>query len=135
MKWKMQWIRKKPYSFILLAILPFAGAGALLVVKNLYAAFLMPYVPPCLLRTVTGGLLCPACGMTHAVFAMCRLDIVTAAKENIMILFVAIIALLWYVELWMKAFGSTKKIIPRSGKFWVAVLGMWMVYAILRNVL
>lgn len=124
--------RKSIIWAALLTLLPFAAIGVLLLAKACYARWILPYMPPCLLRTFT-GYLCPSCGMTHAVFALCRGDVWAALRENAVIPFAMLLAVFWYVEQWIRFGGSAKKIIPRSGKFWVAVLGMWMLYAVLRN--
>lgn len=124
-------LRKKWILGILLAAAPFLAAGGLLLAKNIYAEWVMPYVPMCPVRTLT-GFLCPSCGLTHAVFALCRGDILEAAKQNAALLLGVALGLVWYAELWIRLFGG-KKIIPRSGKFWLALLGIWMLYAVVRN--
>lgn len=124
-------LRKKWILGILLAAAPFLAAGGLLLAKNIYAEWVMPYVPMCPVRTLT-GFLCPSCGLTHAVFALCRGDILEAAKQNAVLLLGVALGLVWYAELWIRLFGG-KKIIPRSGKFWLALLGIWMLYAVVRN--
>lgn len=117
-----------------LALLPLAAFGMLLAVKTLYAEFLMPHIPPCMLRSLTGWL-CPSCGMTHAVFALSRLDLVTALRENIMIPFAVLLAVLWYAEKWCAVCGHPKRLIPRKKWFWIGVLLFWLLYTILRNLI
>lgn len=114
--------------------MPLWGFALLMLVKQLYAAWVMPHMPPCILRTFT-GLLCPSCGMTHAVFALCRGDIAAAWQYNAVIPLGVVLFLIWYIELLIRSFGGTKKIIPRSRGFWFTVLGMALCYAILRNII
>ena len=124
-------IRRKQKIWAL-CLLPFAAAGLLLAVRWGYEKYLMPHMYPCILRTLT-GYLCPACGMTHAVFAVCRGDMVGALRENAVIPAAGVIALLWYAELWGKALGRRVKLLPRRAWFWWAMLGAWLVYAVVRN--
>ena len=131
---KRKLILKKPQKIALLCILPFAAAGLLLLLKQAYAAYIMPYVPPCMLRTLT-GLRCPSCGMTHSVFALTRLDIIEAARQNLMIPLAVLIGLVRYAELWTQALGKPKRLLPRSRLFWAGVLAFWLLYTVLRNLL
>lgn len=124
----------KRQSAAALAILPFAAAAALCGIKYLYARFVMPYLPPCLLRTFTGWK-CPSCGMTHSVFALTHLDLAGALRENVMIPFAVLIALAWYIELWVRRSGSARRILPRNKWFWIGVLVFWGVYSVIRNLI
>jgi len=117
-----------------LVLLPLAVYGLLLAVKALYAEYIMPHMPPCMLRSLTGWL-CPSCGMTHAVFAMANLDILTALRENIMIPFAALLAVCRYLERWCAVCGHPRKLIPRGKIFWISVLVFWFLYTVLRNLL
>lgn len=118
----------------LIVTMPLWGFALLVLAKQLYAAWVMPYMPPCILRTFT-GLLCPSCGMTHAVFALCRGDIAAAWRYNALIPLAVLLFLIWYAELLMGCFGRAKKIIPRRPVFWFTVLGMVLFYAVLRNII
>lgn len=129
---KITQIRRKPLRAAVLLIIPFAVYCLLRLAVFVYARTLMPYMPPCILRSFTGRL-CPSCGMTHSVFALSRLDIIEACRENLMIPLAALFAVLWYFEQWLAAFGNQRKLLPRSGIFWVGVLIFWGVYAIARN--
>ena len=131
---KHKLILKKSQKIVLLCILPFAAAGLFLLLKQVYAAYLMPYVPPCMLRTLT-GLRCPSCGMTHSVFALARLDIPESARQNLMIPLAVLGGLLRYAELWTQVLGKPKHLLPRSGAFWMGVLAFWLLYTVLRNLL
>ena len=131
---KHKLILKKSQKLVLLCILPFAAAGLLLLLKQVYAAYMMPYIPPCVLRTLT-GLRCPSCGMTHSVFALTRLDIIESARQNLMIPLAVLGALIWYAELWTRALGKPKRLLPRKGIFWAGVLAFWLLYTVLRNLL
>lgn len=129
---KHQQIRTKQQSVIFLCILPFLAAGGLLLAKAVYARWVMPLVPPCFFRTAT-GLRCPSCGMTHAVFALCRGDIAESLRQNAVLMFGVVLGILWYIERWLRALSHPKRLIPRNGKFWSCVLIVWLVYAVVRN--
>ena len=131
---KNKLILKKHTKIILLTFFPFAAAGLLLLAKNLYAQYIVPYVPPCMLRTLTGWK-CPSCGMTHAVYALCRLDFAEVLRQNAVLLFGVIIAVLRYAELWCSALGKPKRLMPRSKRFWLTFGVLWFAYTILRNVI
>ena len=131
---KHKLILTKPQKIAVLCVLPFAAAGTLLLLKTAYAAWIMPWMPPCLLRSAT-GLLCPSCGMTHSVFALCRLDFAESLRQNVLVLFGVLLALLYYAELWTRALGRPKRLIPRRGRFWLCVLIAVLVYTVLRNIL
>ena len=133
MQRKSAQMRRKQQT-VLLCVLPFAAAGILLAVRYFYEIYLMPHMYPCILRTLTGKL-CPACGMTHSVFALCRGDLAGAVRENAVIPACVLLALLWYAERWCKALGKRVTLLPRKARFWITLLALWLLYALLRNVL
>ncbi len=122
----------KSQIIALLCALPLMAAATLVLASRFYAAYIMEYVPPCILRTFT-GLLCPGCGMTHAVFALARGDLVDSLRENALLLFGAVILLLRYIELWFGVLGGGRNLIPRSNGFWSGVFLFWTVFFIIRN--
>ena len=120
------------YKIPLLCLLPFAAFGLLLAAACAYRQWMMPHMHGCFLRTLT-GLHCPGCGMTHAVFALCRGDLPEALRENAVIPAAVLIAVLRYAELWASALGRKRKLLPRKAWFWWGLLGLWLLYALLRN--
>ena len=125
-------IRKKTLYCAGLCVLPFAAFGFLILVKMAYERFVMPHMPPCILRTLT-GFRCPSCGLTHSVFALCRLALAEAARQNLLAPFGVLLALLCYAELWTKALGKPRRLIPRTKTFWIGVLLCLLGYTVLRN--
>jgi len=123
---------RQKQRIVLLCLLPFAAVGLLLAARYFYEMYLMPHMYPCVLRSLT-GYLCPACGMTHAVFAVCRRDFIGALRENAVIPAACLIALLWYLERWCMALGKRVRLLPRKAWFWWAMLGAWLIYAVIRN--
>ena len=73
--------------------------------------------------------------MTHSVFALCRLDFAESLRQNALVLFGVLIALLYYAELWTRALGRPKKLVPRRGIFWAGVIIAVLIYTVLRNIL
>jgi hypothetical protein len=126
--------RTRGQRIFLLCLLPFCAYGLLLLVSVIYRHTLMRVLPPCLLRTFT-GLKCPSCGMTHSVFALARLDVVTAVRENAVIPALALLAVLRYIELWAEAMGKPRRLIPRKAWFWWGFLAAVLIYSVLRNVI
>ena len=131
---KQKLILKKWQKMVLLCVLPFFCAAGLLLAKNLYARFVVPWMPPCFLRTLT-GLKCPSCGMTHAVYALCRLDIAEAMRQNALLLFGVLLLVLRYLEMWLTVLGKPRNLIPRRGIVWAGIALFWLGYTILRNIL
>ncbi|MBR3679285.1 MAG: DUF2752 domain-containing protein [Oscillospiraceae bacterium] len=127
-------LRKKPMTAIFLILLPIFAIALAMLGKTVYVSWILPHVPGCVIRTLT-GLKCPSCGMTHAVLSLFRGDIVGAVRENLMVPVGVLLGILWYIGCWMEFFGSEKKIIPKTSKFWLGVLGIWLLYTVLRNLL
>ena len=124
----------KKQKAAVLCCLPFAAFGMLYLLKTAYAAWVIPWMPPCLIRTLTGKR-CPSCGMTHSVFALCRLDFAESLRQNALVPFGVVLAALYYAELWTRALGKPKRLFPRSGRFWLGVIAAVLLYTVLRNIL
>ena len=124
--------QKKTQSILLLCILPFAAYGLLLLAKTLYARFAEPYLPPCVLRTLT-GLQCPGCGMTHSVYALAALDIPTALRENAAVPFALLLGIARYAEAWLNVLGHPMQLIPRRKAFLYGCFAVFLLYFLLRN--
>ena len=124
--------RSKKQKIVLLILLPFAAYLLLLGIAKCYAAWVMPLMPSCLLRSLTGHR-CPSCGMTHSVFALTRLDLLAALKENAAIPFFVLLGLLRYAELWCGVLGRPRVLIPRKLWFWISVIAVFLLYAVLRE--
>ena len=131
---KHKLIRTKSQKIAALCLLPFLAAAGLLAAKAAYARFVLPWMPPCMIRTATGWR-CPSCGMTHAVFALCRGDIIESVRQNAILMFGVTLGILRYMELWLSTLAHPKRLIPRKGNFWIGVLIFWLGYAILRNLI
>ena len=125
---------KQMLKIIVTVTMPLWGFCFLLLARDCYALWVMPYLPPCIFRTLT-GLLCPSCGMTHSVFALCGGDVIGAVRYHAFIPLALILGLMGYVELLCIVLGKPKKMIPRSPVFWFTVLGIFLLYAVLRNLI
>ncbi len=129
---KRKLMLKKKQQIVLLLLLPFAAAGCLLLAKNLYTWLVLPWMPPCTLRTLTGWK-CPSCGMTHAVYALCRLDFAEALRQNALLVFGILLLVLRYLETWCSVLEKPRRLIPRRAAFWIVMGVFWVGYWILRN--
>lgn len=56
-----------------------------------------------------------------------------AVRYNPGVPLLVLLGLLWYGEQLLAAFGIQKKIIPRSRRFWLPLLGMLILFYLLRN--
>ncbi len=86
----------------------------------------------CKLYTLT-GIHCPSCGITRCIRAMLDGDILLSLRNNLAVPFMVLLIFLSYVELLCDIFGKKVKLIPRKSLFWWIVLGVFIIYFILRN--
>ncbi|MCQ2417347.1 MAG: DUF2752 domain-containing protein [Oscillospiraceae bacterium] len=131
---KIQLIRENKKTILFLCLLPFLAAAGLLTVKNLYMQYAAPHMPPCFFRVMT-GYRCISCGLTHSVLAICRLQFAEAFRQNPIAPLGLLLALVYYLELWLKALHIQKTLIPRKNAFWLGVLSALVGYAVLRNLI
>ncbi len=113
-------------------LMPLAVA-ALLLGKPLLTA-LGGRLPPCTFRLFT-GLLCPGCGNTHAVLALLEGNVLTSLFYNPFPLCLAVFLLLFYTEVALRLFHRQVRLFPRSLAFWLTFVGLFLAYALLRNVI
>ena len=125
--------RSRAEKVLLLCLLPVAAYGLLRLAAYAYAQAVAPWMPPCILRTLTGWK-CPSCGMTHSVYALARLDLAAALRENAIIPVLLVVPLLRYAELWTAVLGRPRRLMPHGGKFWLGVLLAVLAYSVLRNI-
>ena len=122
----------KKRNILLLCLLPFAAFGAALLLKAAYMRWIAPYLPPCILRTLT-GYRCPSCGMTHSVNALLRGDLPESLRQNALIPAAALLLIWKYIALWASALGSEKRLFPHGKRFWLSMLAAALLYSVLRN--
>ena len=56
-----------------------------------------------------------------------------AIRNNATIPFLALLLLCLYIELLFDIFGKPKKLLPRKPWLWYSVIGVFMVYFVVRN--
>lgn len=102
--------------------------------------FLTPFIldiaqsfPKCVFREIT-GFLCPACGNTHSAVAMLQLDFVTAVRANLFLPCLSLFLLVGYVEVVLRVFGHSVRLLPRKPVFYWSVFVFFSLYWILRNI-
>ena len=118
------WVLVLPPVFALLAVLfhePLVSLANIL--GRLYA---------CPLHTFT-GILCPGCGGTRSMLALLRGHFSEALHDNPAAPGLVLILLLLYLEAIFAAFGKPVKLFPRSVVFWGIILGVHLIWAVVRN--
>jgi hypothetical protein len=90
------------------------------------------HLPPCLFYRIF-HLYCPACGNTRSVTALLHGDIVTALRFNVIPILFGIILLFAYIEFAFSSFGKQIRLLPRSLAFYLTLIVLMIVYAVLRN--
>ena len=88
----------------------------------------------CPIHAVT-GLLCPGCGGTRSFRALLQGRLMLSVHENPVPLLLAAAAVLRYIEGILKAVGKPRELLPRKLRFWCVLIGMVLVWAVLRNVI
>lgn len=88
--------------------------------------------PECSLHKLS-GYYCPGCGNTRSVICLFNGDVIGSLHNNITpTLLIALLALL-YAELLFSIFGKKVKLLPRNNIFWFIVIGMVLLYYLMRN--
>lgn len=86
----------------------------------------------CRLYSVT-GILCPGCGGTRSMLALLRGDLITALHDNPASPVIMLVAILYYFENLLEVFGKNVKLFPRNVWFWMILLGLHLVWSVVRN--
>ena len=122
----------KLYQKVLVCILPFATV----VFLYLGAKFALEYslLPPCMLYQVT-GINCAGCGATRSVEALVNGDILLSLRQNILVIFAIICAVIFYFELFCNVVLEKKLRTPlHSLKFLWTIMIFALAYTVLRNI-
>ena len=127
-------LKKRIAAAVCLSILPFAAYGLLVCLRFAYVKWAEPYLPPCVLRSFT-GMLCPGCGMTHSFYALSRLDVPEAIRQNAAFPALCLLGIFYYAELWLRVIGKPRRLIPRRSGFVYALLAVWLAYCVVRNII
>lgn len=123
---------KERVKTVALASAPMVCAMLCLFFWKIYDNKVTLIVPPCLAWALLHRY-CPGCGGTRAVRYLVCGDLASSLRCHPAPVLGVIILLLWWTELILKRFGKEKKIIPRNGWFWYSVLGMFLLWCVLRN--
>lgn len=87
---------------------------------------------PCLLFELT-GIYCPGCGGTRALKALLRGELLLSFHENPAVLLIFIGCMLYLVERIRSKYVKKVVLLPKSERFWMLLLTLWLVWASLRN--
>lgn len=110
---------------------PIAAVGLLFLIRPLLLR-ICGWLPDCIFHRIT-GYLCPGCGNTRSVAALLNFDIYASLKFNITPVILLSALILWYLEFLLKCFGLNVRLIPRSGRVNFAMLGILILYFVVRN--
>lgn len=115
---------------ILILLIPLAAAAAAVLLARLLPSLRLPACP----SYEIGHFYCPGCGATRSVIALGSGDLLLALRQNAAIVTMAVIAVMYWVELVLWAFGKNFKFpFLHSFAFLYIMLGLLAVYAVLRN--
>lgn len=120
----------KTHQIILIILLPFIAVPLLYFLAK--GAFAIHFHPPCLLYQLT-GIVCPGCGMTRAVFALLKGDVLFSLRQNALIIVGLLITLWLYVELLFRAFAKKPPFTILKLKYLWIFLALVVIYTVLRN--
>ena len=117
---------------LVIALLPVLLIPLFPLVTGFYRRSVATHMPPCLFRFFF-GIYCPGCGATHAVYSLAELDIPGALRNNAIIVGVAVLLVLCWFQNLLALFGRKKKILPTDDRFYLAAVGIALLYAVVRN--
>lgn len=121
----------RSFRRFLLLIIPLGICGIYLFSDEIMKVFRK--IPGCAFNLIT-GYYCPGCGNTRSLNCLLHGEFLTAVRNNPVLPFFGVILILFYAELVIKEAGKNIVLVPRSGKFWWTVMGMFFVFYFLRNI-
>ena len=89
-------------------------------------------MPPCSFHKLT-GYWCTGCGNTRSTIALLQGHIWTAIRNNATMPFLSLLLCMLYIENFAAIFGRDIKLLPRKLWIWLIVIGLFVVYYIVRN--
>lgn len=119
------WLLWLPPVLLLLAVLFYPQ----LLIAERFAADYIFYCPVFELT----GLYCPGCGGTRSLTALMHGHPLLALHENPATPLLLVFLLLVYTEHAAGLFGREWRLYPRSRAFWFTLLGIHLVWSVLRN--
>lgn len=88
----------------------------------------------CIFHLLT-GLYCPACGGTRSMKALFHGQFLLAVHENPASPAIVLLLLLWSAEQISQKIRKPVRLFPRNGIFWKVLLILWLIWAVLRNLI
>lgn len=120
----------KIYQKILICAAPFLIAAVLYFAAVIIVEHFT--LPPCFTYSIL-GIYCPGCGMTRSVTALLHGDILLSLRQNLLVVMGIIIAVLFYAEYAIRAFGKNIRFPIHNVKLIYAFLIFLAVYSVARN--
>lgn len=124
---------KKNLAYKITAVLiPFVAFGLFAGGYKIYQILLSEYYWGCAFHVYT-GYHCPGCGATRCILALLNGDIIAMFRYNPGLSLGIFVAVLFYIEFVLFAFGKPKKIVPRSTMLLSTILILLLIFYVLRN--
>lgn len=117
---------------LIISLIPLVAIPLFPAVTGLYRSYLAPHMPPCVIRLFF-GVYCPGCGATHCMYDLAQFRLLSALHNNLIIIAAALLLLLYWLQNLLFVFGKRVKLIPASDSFYLAAVGIALVYTVLRN--
>ena len=121
----------KAYHKILVCISPFI----LFAILYFTARFVIENctLPPCF-TYYAFSIQCPGCGITRSIIALVNGDILLSIRQNVYVLLIIVIGLMFYIEFALKIFGKKFRFPIHKDKCLYALLIFTILYTVLRNI-
>lgn len=116
---------------ILAAIAAPIGVAILFYLRPLWLS-IADGLKPCPFHTLT-GYHCPSCGNTRCIRALLEGDILSAVRNNAVIVTILVLLVLLYLETVIRIRREETRLLPRSPWFWGALPILSVVYFVVRN--
>lgn len=117
---------------IFIYMLPLISVVAIFIIKSLYVKYIVSLHMPCFFHLAT-GYWCPGCGGTRSMLAFFQGHIIKSLQYNPIVVIAVIILILVYIQLFLKAHGSKKRVLPKDDKYIVILVIIMLIYYLLRN--